>query len=331
MGVLRPPFNFADVRLFTAPDYLLQFPDRYLGNPTPATPARYENSKILLMRIVPATGHTTFGVQWPADSCPKSVDITSGDSTALGIPKLLELSMLPFALDAVLRAHAGRRADLLPGLFKSPYPVDDSALLTTDAAVQATSAVFGMMFQDRATLAPWAWFDRIAAALRPTQPQDAALWDNFSAAFAGRRSLRVLDAQGHPYPGQTITMTITDGTREYTNVNAGFGRDRRLSRPSSSRCRTNGNSELADFAAARGDAPGDGTGGRTDQWCGADAEQLSDRLRIYGRSPAITATLAVVRSEPAQRSAVHFNRSAFPAQQPDGADRRRNPGVQPAC
>ena len=68
MGVLRPPFNFADVRLFTAPDYLLQFPDRYLSNPTPATPARYENSQILLMRIAPATGHTTFGVQWPADS-----------------------------------------------------------------------------------------------------------------------------------------------------------------------------------------------------------------------------------------------------------------------
>jgi phosphatidylserine/phosphatidylglycerophosphate/cardiolipin synthase-like enzyme len=210
MGILRPPFNLSEVQLFTAPDYLAQLPDRYLDTPPPAAPARFEGSPIFLMRVVPASGHSNFAIQWPADSCTKAVDLRAADATALGIPKLLELSVMPFALDAVLRAMQGGVPTFYLGYSGVAYPPDDSAARTTDAPIHVTSAVLGILFQDRATLAPWAWFDRIATALGSTQPQDAMAWTTWSALFASRRSLRVLDGQGRPYANQSITVTITD-------------------------------------------------------------------------------------------------------------------------
>ena len=218
MAVLRPPFNLSEAQLFTAPDYLAQFPDWYLDTPPPITPARFEGSAIFLIRVTPAAGHTDFAIQWPADSCTKVVDLRPADASALGIPKLLELSIMPFPLDTVLRTMQGGAPTFYIGYSGMSYPPDNTAARTSDAPIKVTSAVFGILFQDRATLAPWAWFDRIAAALRPTQPQDAAAWDTWSALFAGRRSLRVLDAQGRPFPNQSITMTITDisGTTQTT-------------------------------------------------------------------------------------------------------------------
>jgi phosphatidylserine/phosphatidylglycerophosphate/cardiolipin synthase-like enzyme len=210
MASLRPPFNLTEVQLFTAPDHLARFPDRYSDSPSPTTPARFERSQIILMRLAPAAGHTDFAIQWPADSCTKAVDLAPADAAALGVPSLLELSVMPFALAAVLSAMQGGVPTFYIGYPGVPYPPDDTAARTTDMPFKVTSAVFGILFQDRATLAPWAWFDRIAAALRPTQPQDAATWDAWSALFASRRSLRVLDAQGRPFAGQSVTIAITD-------------------------------------------------------------------------------------------------------------------------
>jgi phosphatidylserine/phosphatidylglycerophosphate/cardiolipin synthase-like enzyme len=210
MTTLRPAFDLSEAQLFTAPDYLAHFPDRYLDSPPPATPARFEGSPIILIRIAPAGGHTDFAIQWPADSCTKAVDLGSADASALGMAKLLELSVMPFPLDNVLSAMQGGVPTFYIGYSGVPYPPDDTAARTTDTPIRVTSAVFGIVFQDRATLAPSAWFDRIAAALRAAQPQDAAAWQSWSALFASRRSLRVLDAQGRPFAGQSITITITD-------------------------------------------------------------------------------------------------------------------------
>jgi phosphatidylserine/phosphatidylglycerophosphate/cardiolipin synthase-like enzyme len=118
--------------------------------------------------------------------------------------------MLPFPLDAVLSAMQGGAPTFYFGYSGVSYPPDDTAARTTDTPIRVTSAVFGILFQDRAALAPWAWFDRIAAALRAAGSADASAWDIWSALFLSRRSLRILNAQGQSWPGQTITMTITD-------------------------------------------------------------------------------------------------------------------------
>jgi hypothetical protein len=154
MAVLRPPFNLASVALFSAPpDRLITFPDRYLSGAA-VVPARYEGSQLWLMPLVPAAGHATFPIQWPADSCAKSIDLSPADAAALGFPKLLELSLLPFALADVLRVLKGGVPTFYLGYSSPPYPADDSAARTTDAPIQVSSAILGIQFQDRMTLAP---------------------------------------------------------------------------------------------------------------------------------------------------------------------------------
>ena len=222
MAALRPPFDLDEVQLFGAPDRLVRLPDRYLDTPPPSVPSRYEGSRLWLVRVDPAAGHPDFSIRWPADACTRAVDLTPDDASALGLPRLLELSLLPFAIADVLLAMPGGVPTFYLGYSGAPYPADDSAARTTDQPIQVTGAVLGIHFQDRVTLAPWAWFDRIAAAVRRARPADAAEWDAWSAHYAGRRSLRLLDPQGRPLPNQGITIAITDDAGNTVTTAAGI-------------------------------------------------------------------------------------------------------------
>src|SRR6476646_3896452 len=82
MAILRPPFDLASATVFSAPDRLITFPDRYTSA-TPIAPARFENSQLWLMTLTPAAGHTTIPLQCPADSGVKSVDLQAADAAAL--------------------------------------------------------------------------------------------------------------------------------------------------------------------------------------------------------------------------------------------------------
>ncbi len=209
MAILRPPFDLATATLFSAPDRLITFPDRYTSA-TPIAQARFENSQLWLMTLTPAAGHTTIPLQCPADSAVKSVDLQANDAAALGFPKLLELSLMPFALTDVLRAMKGGVPTFYWGYSGVAYPVDDEAIRTTDPAITVPSAVLGIMFQDRMTMAPWAWFDRIAAAVRAVSPANAPPWESLAEIFSGRRQLRLLNVQGQPFAGQGLTLALTD-------------------------------------------------------------------------------------------------------------------------
>ena len=194
---MRPPFNLADVTLFTEADRLVRFPDRYKDTGV-ATPARYEGTSLWLMRIKPAAGHTTFPLLWPAESNVKVVQIAPGGP----VSTLLEVSPMPFGIAALLREIPGGAPTFYLGYDSPPFPPQNAAVRVADAPVQLTSAWLGIAFQDRLTLAPWCWFDRIASA-----PLASQAWRDWSVRFAGRRSLRLLDAQGRPYANQTITVT----------------------------------------------------------------------------------------------------------------------------
>jgi len=194
---MRPPFHLADITLFTESDHLVRFPDRYVDQPAPTTPARYEGSSLWLLSIKPATGNTTFPLLWPAESGVKAVEIAAGGP----VSRLLEVSPLPFGHAAFLRGIPGGTPTFYFGYDNPSYPPQNDAVRVAGTPVPLNSAWLGIAFQDRLTLAPWAWFDRIASS-----PEASQEWRDWAARFAGRRSLRLLDAQGRPYANQTITV-----------------------------------------------------------------------------------------------------------------------------
>ena len=73
-----------------------------------------------------------------------------------------------------------------------------------------------MLFQDRLATAPWAWFDRLAAA-----PGARPEWGDWASAFSGRRSLRLLDPIGRPLTNQAVTVEAGSDVRNLVSDAAG--------------------------------------------------------------------------------------------------------------
>ena len=193
--MMRPPFDLADARLFTTSDVLITFRDRYRAT-GPVRPARYEGASLWLTRIEPAG--SGLSLLWPATSAARTVDLEAGAP----MPNLLELSIMPFLEGETIRSIPGGVPTFYLGYEGVAFPADHSGVRPGDPLVPLQGAWLGIMFQDRMALAPWAWFDRIASA-----PGADPAWAQWADAYGGRRRLRLLDAQGRPYAGQTIRVT----------------------------------------------------------------------------------------------------------------------------
>jgi phosphatidylserine/phosphatidylglycerophosphate/cardiolipin synthase-like enzyme len=210
MASLRPPCDLAELAPLAAPDRLITLPDRYDPSAPAAAPARFEGTQLFLTPLVPRAGAPDFGLRWPGNGAVRTVDLAAADAAALGFAKLVELSLLPFEIADVLRAMPGGVPTFYFGFSAPAYPADDAAARADDPPIRVAAAMFGILFQDRCALAPWGWFDRIAAALRATRPAEAVAWEAWSAAYAPARTLRLLDAIGRPFGGQTVTLDVTD-------------------------------------------------------------------------------------------------------------------------
>ena len=218
MAGLRPPFDPGAIVLSGATDALVRLPDRYRDGA--ANPSRYEGAQLSLARFVPAG--TDFALRWPADCAVRAIDLLPADAAALGVAQLLELSVLPFALAEVLRSLPGGAPTFYFGYAGPAYPAEDTLVRTSDPPVTLTGALFGVMFQDRATLSPRGWCGRLAGALLATRPADAALWSAWTALFASRPALRLLDAQGRPVAGQGIALGAVTRTSDASGDVAGL-------------------------------------------------------------------------------------------------------------
>ena len=151
-------------------------------------------------------------LRWPATGAAKTVDLEPGAP----IPNLIELSIMPFLAGEMLRSIPGGVPTFYLGYEGVPYPADHTGVRPSDPVIPLQGAWLGVLFQDRMTLAPWAWFDRLASV-----PGADPGWGQWAGAYAGRRRLRLLDAQGRPYPGQTIR--ITDGSQVSSGISDAAG------------------------------------------------------------------------------------------------------------
>lgn len=209
---MRPPFDLGSVSLFQQPDRLVTFRDRH-ERPAPAQPvrpARYETGRMWLMRIEPSG--SSLELHWPALACARTVDLDPGGP----VTTLLELSILPFALRDLLTGLAGGAPTFYLGYEGVPFPPENEAVRPSDSSVALDGAWLGITFQDRLALAPWAWFDRLAAA-----PGAAPEWAAWAQAFDGRRALRLLDATGAPFAGQPVSVDQGGPTFQGVSDDAG--------------------------------------------------------------------------------------------------------------
>jgi phosphatidylserine/phosphatidylglycerophosphate/cardiolipin synthase-like enzyme len=207
--VMRPPFDHAEAQLFTTSDVLVTFADRHKAT-GPVRPARYEGASVWLTRIEPAG--SSLELHWPATCAAKTVDLQAGSP----VPHLLELSVMPFLVGEALRDIPGGVPTFYLGYDNVPPPDDHDGVRPGDPAIPIQGAWLGIMFQDRMTLAPWAWFDRIAAV-----PGADPGWAQWADAYTARRRLRLLDAQGRPYAGQTIRVTTGSQVSSVVSDDAG--------------------------------------------------------------------------------------------------------------
>lgn len=207
--MITPPFELVDVRLFTTADALVTFADRY-REIAPIRPGRYERATMWLTRIEPQGAG--LALRWPATGAAKTVDLNPGAP----IPNLIELSIMPFLVGRMLRTIPGGVPTFYLGYEGVPYPADHTGVRPGDPVIALQGAWLGIMFQDRMTLAPWAWFDRLASV-----PGADPGWGQWAGAYAGRRRLRLLDAQGRPYPDQTIR--VTEGSQVSSGISDAAG------------------------------------------------------------------------------------------------------------
>ena len=208
MPAFRPPF---DVTRVVVTDARITLPDRY-AQPPPVAVGRYDGAAIELMRLAPIASATSFAWSWPATCAVRRIDLSPADAAALGIAQLIELSPLPFAIAATLRALPPGAPTLFAGLVGAALPADDTTVSVGDAPITVTGAVFGAVFQDRVALAPWAWIDLIGDALALGSPADEAAWRTLATLYADRRTIRVLGPQGRPLPGQQFRVRFVSAT-----------------------------------------------------------------------------------------------------------------------
>ena len=223
MAVLQPMFDPAAVRLVS--ERLITLPDRYLTQPRPMRPPRYEGAALWLMELGGANPGDAFDVRWPAIGSARAVDVTAADQAALGVATLIEFAPLPFGIADTLRALPGGAPTFYFGM--APPPDDHTLLQTTDPPLSVTRLWLGLIFQDRLTCASWAWIEALGAALAATAPGDAPAWLSMATLFGSTRAIHVLDAQGRPLANAAFDATFVDSaslpieTRQLTTDSEG--------------------------------------------------------------------------------------------------------------
>lgn len=208
MAAFERLFDPATVTL--ADERLVTLPDRF-GEAPPVRVSRYERRPIWMTAVTP-TSAATLAWSWPATGAVHTVDLAAADATALGIPALVELSPLPFAIHATLAMLRGGAPTFYLG-HALAYPADDERVTSADANAPVPRLWFGTQLQDGVTLSPWTWIELIGEALAASgDAAGAARWRTLDTPFASRRAIRVLDAVGRPLAGQTVNLRFLDAS-----------------------------------------------------------------------------------------------------------------------
>jgi phosphatidylserine/phosphatidylglycerophosphate/cardiolipin synthase-like enzyme len=211
MALFQRPLDPATV---TATVVQASLPDRLADPPDPGLVhyARYPELVIRFLSVLPVAPATTISFSWPVTAAIRQVDLPAADAATLGVPQLIELSPLPFALTGILRVLGPGVPTFYVGLSGVAVLDQDSLAQTSDPPISAQRVVIGCIFQDRMTLEPQAWIDIIANALSQAAPADEAGWRSLSNLFAGARTLAVRDHAGQPLANEPFGLRFLDAS-----------------------------------------------------------------------------------------------------------------------
>jgi phosphatidylserine/phosphatidylglycerophosphate/cardiolipin synthase-like enzyme len=199
--------------------------------------ARYAGTMVVMMHIMPAAAISLqqFGLSWPVTGTVRNIDLTLDTSNDIGIDKLkksginklLEISPLPFAIAPVLRSlkpgFPTFYLGYVPAQGCQQYPKDDDLVKVSSIGGPpnigyVSEACLGMLFQDRVSLAPWAWIKLIHDAMITSKDINGAEnWNKLKSLYDNNLcSLRVVDHIGCPAAGRTFQFKIhkANGTVE---------------------------------------------------------------------------------------------------------------------
>lgn len=226
MPGLIPPFDPASsmavqAAVLVLPDTTQVF-DHAMARPQIA---RFASSPLFLSRIENAA---PVPVICPAIATIRKIPLDpafSGNAALIaeGINELLEVTPLPFFIEAVLRALPGGMPIFylaIPSISQEPM-VEEETIRQSQPLGSASTFYFGALFQDRVCLEPWGWSVMIANAL-VAAGESAEVWTGFIDALFpinNTRRLKVLDPTGILHPATQFSMTV-NGQSQNVSSNA---------------------------------------------------------------------------------------------------------------
>lgn len=206
MPTFQRPFDPATV---TVSVVLARLPDPP-QQPTPGRFARYPQVAIPFVVAEPAPPQASIALSWPATGAVRHVDLPAAEQAALGVTQLIELSPLPFAMAALMRAIAPGAPTFYLGFTSADQPDHDHVARIDDAALDVGRLVLGCVFQDRVSLQPPAWIELIGRALDTHAPADAPPWRSLANLFPDGGGLHLRDAAGGPAAGERVRLRFLD-------------------------------------------------------------------------------------------------------------------------
>ena len=220
------------------PDVRVELPDPHRGPDEPVNRhgvARYAGTTVTMLHLLgqrlddPPDAVVAFELVAPATCTVRHITLSESDESVgvdllASIGVLLELSPLPFGIEPALRAlrqglptfYLCYRLDqtaLVPASGADPVIPDDETVVRAGTSLGFVSELaIGVVFQDRAALAPRTWIELLGAAL-VAAGEEAEGWNVLGDLFAGgpARVVRVLDAAGAPAVGQVFVAVDPPG------------------------------------------------------------------------------------------------------------------------
>ncbi len=229
MSSIRPPFDTTNIQSVLGIE--LELPDarRALTDPIiRPNIARYANSKINLSRISGAAG---ISIHSPGNGCVRRValDALTENNDELinqGITELLEISLLPFNIEPILREINGGIPSFYFGISDGDLELfaDDDFVFENQLIGTSSDFYFGAIFQDRLCLEPWGWAEIIANALNaivaPAVSPEATAWTDFISALypvGNNRIIKILDHVGQVHSATDFQIELNGQIQTVTS------------------------------------------------------------------------------------------------------------------
>ena len=172
------------------------------GSPAGQGIARHAGAEVIFLLL----GARGLDVRPPAVGTGRRVSLGSAQGLDdHGIREIFEFSALPFSIASTLRTLGRGFPTFYLGWPDADLPEDDQLLRPEELlAEDMEKVVLAVVFQDEVATAPWSWLEALGAASRESgEDQAADAWEEALASLYGdNRSLRVVDAGGHPAANQ---------------------------------------------------------------------------------------------------------------------------------